>query len=1083
MEIVIGAMSVLLNKLAVLLTDEYMLQRSLRGEIMFLKTELESMQAALERVSEAPINNDNQVTIWASDLRELSYDIEDSIDQFMVRIDTHPSATPQGFKGFIDRSMRLLTTARTRHRIAIEIEDIKSLAREVAERRDRYKVDTVAIQAASTTNIDPRLHGIYEDTAKLVAISGPREELSEFLMVQEGTTSKHLKVVSIVGVGGLGKTTLANLIYQQLKGRFECNAFVPVSLKPDMKRILGSILRQVSKQIYTNIETWDVVEVINEIRQVLEDKRYFIIVDDIWEESAWNFIKCVLVENNCGSRVITTTRIAGIAESCCSLYDGMVYKLKPLSHDDSKKLFYKRIFGSEDGVHPELKEVSEKILRKCYGVPLAINTIASLLSNKPRNVNQWNNVYSSVGSGQEKLPSMEHMRQIISISYYDLPSHLKPCLLYLSVYPEDYTILRDQLVRRWVAEGFIHGNDSETLHKLGHHYFNELINRSMIQPEHIDAHGMVGACRVHDMVLDLIMSLSAKENFVTTSSHGHQPTHLPKRIRRLSLHSSNEEHTIPKVTMSLSSVRSLIVFPDATKLMPPLSSFQVLRVLDLEGCHDLGNHHIVGIGSLFHLRYLGLRDTNIAILPKEIGNLQYLQTLDLKQTGITHLPSTVAQLRRLVRLYVEPSIVLPDGIGNMDSLQLLSSVGVGSATKFAEDLGNLTELTVLHISLPDTWHQSDEKSFVDSLCKLKKIQELHVHSSAVSTEFMSDLGWIPQHLQTFLGSIPRLPKWLKSSLLDLSTLIITLGIVQQEDLQNLGSLPFLRFLCLTVLEMDSTKERLVISIDSTKFICLSELHIHCDKMGFMFAQGAMPKLEILEITFCARDRKDAYGDFDLGLENLSSLKQVIIRIRCTDSTACEVDDADSSMRKAACLNLNPPRIEVIRYHEDEMLEDQPNHNAEILEESDQIHVHRRGPWGGNGGRTRDITVAPQHLERVKICSAIVVDAISFSYLDRHGKKHDTPLWGGLGGNIHTIDFGPSEYVKEVSGTYGPCAPTRDVITSLTLVTNLHSYGPFGQPKGVSFHTRVDKSSSIVGFFGRSGMYLDAIGVYVHPSES
>jgi adenylate kinase len=270
MEIATGAMSSLLVKLAELLTDEYKLQTSLRGEIMFLKAELESMEAALERVSEAPVI-ENQVNIWANEVRELSYDIEDSIDKFMVRIDTHPSATPQGFKGFISRSLRLLTAARTQHQIAMEIGDMKTLVKEVAERRNRYKVDTVVIPPSLATNIDPRLHGIYEESAKLVAISGPREELAE-LLVQEGT-SKQLKVVSIVGVGGLGKTTLANVMYQQLKGQFECNAFVPVSLKPDMKRILGSVLRQVSEQSYMSIETWDVVELINKIRQVLENKR------------------------------------------------------------------------------------------------------------------------------------------------------------------------------------------------------------------------------------------------------------------------------------------------------------------------------------------------------------------------------------------------------------------------------------------------------------------------------------------------------------------------------------------------------------------------------------------------------------------------------------------------------------------------------------------------------------------------------------------------------------------------------------------------------------------------------------------
>ena len=143
MEIMTGALGILLPKLAKLLTDRYKLQRRLRGEIMFLKAELESMQAALEKVSDAPVT-DNQVRIWARDVRELSYDIEDSIDQFMVRVNVHPSATPEpeGFKGLIARSLRLLTEAETRHQIATEIRDMRTLVKEVAERRNRYKVDS-----------------------------------------------------------------------------------------------------------------------------------------------------------------------------------------------------------------------------------------------------------------------------------------------------------------------------------------------------------------------------------------------------------------------------------------------------------------------------------------------------------------------------------------------------------------------------------------------------------------------------------------------------------------------------------------------------------------------------------------------------------------------------------------------------------------------------------------------------------------------------------------------------------------------------------------------------------------------------
>ena len=163
MEVMAGAvLSALLHKLDAVLTDEYRLQRSLRGEIMFLRAELESMQAALERVSSSSAQPvDRQVRIWAGQVRELSYDVEDSIDRFMVRVDLHHP----GFSGFIRRCLSVLTTARVRHRIAADIRGIRGLVKEVADRRERYRVDddvsAVRRPAGTTIDIDPRLHGMY----------------------------------------------------------------------------------------------------------------------------------------------------------------------------------------------------------------------------------------------------------------------------------------------------------------------------------------------------------------------------------------------------------------------------------------------------------------------------------------------------------------------------------------------------------------------------------------------------------------------------------------------------------------------------------------------------------------------------------------------------------------------------------------------------------------------------------------------------------------------------------------------------------------------------------------------------------
>ncbi|TVU49928.1 hypothetical protein EJB05_01272, partial [Eragrostis curvula] len=143
----------------------------------------------------------------------------------------------------------------------------------------------------------------------------------------------------------------------------------------------------------------------------------------------------------------------------------------------------------------------------------------------------------------------------------------------------------------------------------------------------------------------------------------------------------------------------------------------------------------------------------------------------------------------------------------------------------------------------------------------------------------------------------------------------------------------------------------------------------------------------------------------------------------------------------------------------------------------QEHVHKIGTWGGNGGSSQDITEAPKHLESITIKSGQVVDSITFSYTDQAGQKHTVGPWGGPGGSPHTIQLAASEFVKEISGTYGTYDGAT-VITSFKLVTNIQTFGPWAVEKGTPFSVPVQSGSGIVGFFARAGKYLDAIGVHV-----
>ena len=385
-----------------------------------------------------------------------------------------------------------------------------------------------------------------------------------------------------------------------------------------------------------------------------------------------------------------TTRIATVAKSCCSPHHDLVYELRPLSEGDSKSLFFRRVFGSEDKCPLQLKEVSTKIIRKCGGLPLAIITMSSLLTTKSHAREEWLIVLNSIGLGLEKNSDVEEMKKILSLSYNDLPLHLRTCLLYLSMFPEDCEIQRDRLVSRWIAEGFVKVDGGRNLMEEGECYFNELINRSMIQPIDIRYDGRVGACRVHDMILDLIISKAVEENFIT--SVGDQEN---CKIRRLSLDYRGEENVIVMSSMVTAHVRSLGIFGYSVQ-MPSISDLHALRVLDITTTGTLENCNLRNIGKLFQLRYLRIEADSITNLPEQIGELQYLETLDVRRTGIRELPASIVKLRRLKRLLID-RLKLPDGVGNMQALEELSRVAVNdeSSINSLQELSNLTKLRTL----------------------------------------------------------------------------------------------------------------------------------------------------------------------------------------------------------------------------------------------------------------------------------------------------------------------------------------------------------------------------------------------------
>nr|ADX06722.1 Mla1 [Triticum monococcum] len=962
MDIVTGAIAKLIPKLGELLVGEYKLHKGIKKNIEDLLKELNTMNAALIKIGEVPPDQlDSQDKLWADEVRELSYVIEDVVDKFLVRVHgIEPDDNTNGFKGLIKRTTKLLKKVVDKHGIAHAIKDIKKELQEVAARRDRNKFDGIA--SVPTEAIDPRLRALYIEAAELVGIYGKRDKELMSLLSLEGddASTKKLKKVSIVGFGGLGKTTLARAVYEKIKGDFGCHAFVPVGQNPDIKKVFRDILVDLRKSnsdpgnSNSDLVILDATQLIDKLREFLENKRYRVIIDDIWDEKLWRYINLAFsISNNLSSRLITTTRIVSVSNSCCSSTNDSIYQMKPLCTDDSRRLFHKRIFPDKSGCPNEFEQVSKDILKKCGGVPLAIITIASALASgqhvKPKR--EWDILLRSLSSGLIEDNSLEEMRRILSFSYYNLPPHLKTCLLYLCIYPEDSKIYRDRLIWKWVAEGFVHHGDQGTsLFLVGMNYFNQLINRSMIQPIY-DELGQVHACRVHDMVLDLICNLSHEAKFGKLLDGTRNSISSQSNVRRLSLQNKVEDHQAKPLTniMSMSRVRSITMFPPAVSIMPSLSMFEVLRVLDLSDC-NLGKSSSVqlnlkGVGHLIHLRYLGLAGTGIRELPTEIGNLQFLEVLDLaRNRTLDELPSTLFKLRRLIYLnvYLSEVVPTPGVLQNLTSIEVLRGVLV-SLNIIAQDLGKLARLRELQIYFKDDSLDLYE-GFVKSLCNLHHIEILIIGNNFEETSFelMDLLGerWVPPvHLREFVSHMPSqlsaLRGWIKrdpSHLSNLSELILTsVKEVQQEDVEIIGGLLSLR--CLWITSTHQTQRLLVIRADG--FRCMVDFYLNCGSAAqIKFEPGALPRAEEVRFSLGVRVAKeDGNCGFDLGLQgNLLSLRRhVWVYMYCGGARVGETKEAEAAVRHALEAHPNHPLFYIQMKpriaqgaHDDDLCEDEEN---------------------------------------------------------------------------------------------------------------------------------------------------------------
>ncbi|XVF24390.1 hypothetical protein REPUB_Repub13aG0123800 [Reevesia pubescens] len=312
-----------------------------------------------------------------------------------------------------------------------------------------------------------------------------KEQIVNVLLSDESNTGNGIPVIAVVGMSGIGKTTLAQFLYndERVKRHFKLRAWASVSERSDVFKVTETLYESVSVR-HSNLKDLNVLQV--KLERVLMGKKFLLVQDDMWNESStdWNLLQRLFQVGARGSKVIVTMRSKGVSSPMHSV---IIRPLIPLSDEDCFSIFAKHAFGNEHQINEDsaLKSIGEKIVEKCKGLPLAAKTLGGLLHSKVE-AKEWDKV---LNSNICDLPSgMNDILTALRLSYYHLPSHLKRCFAYYSIFPKGYEFEKGNLIRLWIAEGLVlQGTGTRIMEEVGEQYFNELLLRSIFQQSSYDS--------------------------------------------------------------------------------------------------------------------------------------------------------------------------------------------------------------------------------------------------------------------------------------------------------------------------------------------------------------------------------------------------------------------------------------------------------------------------------------------------------------------------------------------------------------------------------------------------------------------
>ncbi|KAK3415404.1 hypothetical protein EUGRSUZ_H01027 [Eucalyptus grandis] len=666
-----------------------------------LKAALLSANAVLDDAEEKQMTNDH-VRKWLDELKDAVYDTDDLFDEIATEdVKREAGVEP---RALVCKVWSFAADARG-SKLGDELERVLERLESVVKQREVLGLGEIIRERT------PRVTTSLVDESGVFGREKDREAVIQLLLSDRG--QKNTSVMAIVGMGGVGKTTLSQLVFNDgaVKGSFELRAWVCVSDQFDICKLTATALEEFSSSSKKETENLDQLQL--QLKNFLTGKKFLLVLDDVWNEDSnlWDAFLVPFIYGARGSKIIVTTRnkrVASVARAVST------YPLRKLQDEECWDLFAKHAFDQQNfKARTRLEEIGRRIVKRCDGLPLALKTIGSLLRCES-DIREWESIAESYI--WNLAPGPNGILPALLLSYHYLPPQLKRCFAYCSVFPKDCIYEKDQLILLWMAEGLIEQPHDRTLEQVGDRCFDDLVSRSLLHRvsdvessfsmHDLEVSDVESSFSMHDLVNDLARYVAGRSFFSLDGGNAH---HVSSSTRHLSFvrtrYDVASRFRVLAGTMNLRTFLPLNVgrerFYEYNLLTDEvlhvlLPTLRRLRVLSLS--HYLKISTLPSsIGCLKHLRYLNLTcNWSLIRLPDTITALYNLQTLILAYCeSLIELPSNMGSLTCLRHLDIRKTSLkrMPLGMNRLKNLQILTNFVVteNGGTRVRE-LGELRDL-------------------------------------------------------------------------------------------------------------------------------------------------------------------------------------------------------------------------------------------------------------------------------------------------------------------------------------------------------------------------------------------------------